>query len=455
MKGSRGRPTSVRRAARNWIPGIAMLAVVLAGQLLAGPVGEEVVHGTAHFTREGNLTTIEASHNAIVHYQSFNVARPETVRFVQPSELARVLNRINGAAPSHINGTLRANGIVYFVNPAGVYFGPNSIVDVGGIHAAAGALSNADFLGGIDRFVDLNGSVVNWGRITADSVKLAGRHVANYGSIIAEKGMVAMGAGDEVYLGTVGGQMMVKVEGGGNEGDGPAVENVGSINAAKGSVMLGAGDMFSLAVRNSGTVKADEVAIQGGKDGVVDVQGTLDASNDAGQGGTVTVTGDRVAVSGATVDASGAEGGGTIRIGGDLRGEGDLPTAARTYVSADSVLAADALLTGGGGTVVVWSDELTGFYGAIRATGGPAGGDGGFAEVSSRGAVLYRGTANLSAPAGARGTLLMDPLTVTILGGTGDGAADGTDTFQGDVNGIAGSILFDPLEDTAPSVVYE
>ncbi|MFC1805607.1 filamentous hemagglutinin N-terminal domain-containing protein [Planctomycetota bacterium] len=239
----------------------ALLAMAIVSVAVAGPVGEEVVHGTAQFAREGNLTTITAGDKAIINYSSFDVARSETVRFIQPGELARVLNRIQGATPTQIDGTLRANGIVYFVNPAGVRFGPSSVVDVGQLVAAAGKLSNADFLGGVDRFTDLAGEVVNWGSISGGAVRLVGANVANYGSIVAEGGLVAMVAGNEVTLTRIGSQMMVKVSGGG--GERPGVENAGEINAARGSATLGAGDLFSLAVRNVGTVKARSVTVQG------------------------------------------------------------------------------------------------------------------------------------------------------------------------------------------------
>ena len=191
-----------------------------------------------------------------------------------------MLNRIQGATPTQINGTLRANGIVYFVNPAGVRFGQGSVVDVGQIVAAAGHLSNADFLSGIDRFTGLTGDVLNWGTITGGVVTLVGQHVASHGSIVAPDGLIEMVSGDEVFLSEHGGQMHVKITGGGGEEAG--VANAGSINAAKGSVVLGAGDMYSLAIRNSGTVKAKSIKADGGAGGLVKVGGTLDASDPAG-----------------------------------------------------------------------------------------------------------------------------------------------------------------------------
>ncbi len=261
--GSRRRDVPVRTPILRAMS-VVLVAATAGAVALGGPVGEEVVHGSAQFAREGNLTTIHAADKTIIHYQSFDIARPETVRFVQPGETATVLNRILGAAPTQIDGTLRANGIVYFVNPAGVRFGQGAVVDVGQIVAAAGKMSDADFLAGVNRFTDLAGEVVNYGRITGGSVTLAGRAVANYGSIVAERGTVAMVAGDEVMLTQLGSQMLVTVSGGG--GEGPGVENAGEV-VAHSAAVLGAGDMFSLAVKNAGTVKAKSITVQGAAEG--------------------------------------------------------------------------------------------------------------------------------------------------------------------------------------------
>ncbi|MCK7582610.1 MAG: hypothetical protein MZV65_48255 [Chromatiales bacterium] len=49
---------------------------------------------------------------------------------------------------------------------------------------------------------------------------------------------------------------------------------------------------------------------------------------------------------------------------------------------ADAAIHADALGTGAGGKVVVWSDKATRVHGTITANGGARGGDGGFVETS-------------------------------------------------------------------------
>ena len=89
---------------------------------LRWPSGEQIVRGNVTFERDGNRTIIRASDGSIINYLNFNIGSGEIVRFIQPGDWARVLNRVTGNDPSVIAGTLKANGQVYIVNPAGVYF---------------------------------------------------------------------------------------------------------------------------------------------------------------------------------------------------------------------------------------------------------------------------------------------------------------------------------------------
>src|SRR5262249_49549714 len=136
------------------------------------------------------------------------------------------------------------------------------------------------------------------------------------------------------------------------------VVQAGTLDAGSGGVSLTAGDAYSLAINHTGITRAHEIEFAGGEGGLVSVSGSLDASDrSAGAtGGDVSVTGDRVALVGAQIDASGSAGGGRVRIGGDLHGQGALPTAQRSYVDPNSSLRADAIETGDGGTIIVWSD---------------------------------------------------------------------------------------------------
>jgi filamentous hemagglutinin family protein len=427
------------------------IALALIGLILPLPVprparaeiaGEQVVSGTATFDQSGNVTTITASDGAIINYTQFDVWANEQLHFVQPSSEARVLNRVLGDA-THIDGGLFANGIVYIVNPAGIFFGSTAVVNVGGLYAAAGNISNEDFLARSDRFT-LSGTVANDGSIQSPEVALLGAAVRNHGNISAPDGTIALVAGEKVLLTQLGTHIAVQVDGAADESDGPAIEQTGSVDAGSGSVSYTTGDVYSLAINHTGITRGREIELNAAS-GTVQVAGTLDASDrSAGAtGGSIAVTGERVALLGAQLDASGDAGGGSIHVGGDAHGQGALANAQRTYVDEGSTLRADAVTSGDGGDVVVWSDEGTAVHGAISARGGAAGGDGGFAEISSGGFMTADGSVDLGAASGANGTLLYDPTKISIVGGTGDDAFDPS----------LGQVLFADLPDTF--TVYE
>ena len=162
--------------------------------------------------------------------------------------------------------------------------------------------------------------------------------------------------------------------------------------------------------------------------GTLLVDGRIEAHGRRASGGVVKLLGDQVGLVGtASVDASGAGGGGTVLVGGDyLGGNADVWNAQRTVVTPGARIAADATGHGDGGRVIVWSDEYTGFHGAISARGGAAGGNGGFVETSSKDNLQAFGTVDAAAPAGRAGEWLLDPHNVTIANAaTSNGAFGG------------------------------
>ncbi|MEO6787306.1 MAG: filamentous hemagglutinin N-terminal domain-containing protein, partial [Chthoniobacteraceae bacterium] len=254
----------------------------------------------------------------------------------------------------------------------------------------------------------------------------------------------------------------------------PAVKNTGAITAPKATLV--AGDMYGIAIAQSGSIVSSDITISGGKGGAVNVSGTLDASNRApgAKGGTIKVRGDTIAVQNAALDASGNAGGGTIildgghnattpttvtssaniiargegagakggtvkmlgdhvglfdnavvdvsgdggggtaLVGGDFHGAGPEQNASMTYVSPGATIRADAITTGNGGQIAIWSNDGTRFYGTISARGGAHSGDGGFVEVSGEHYLDFRGMVDTRAPKGHTGMLLLDPDDATI-----------------------------------------
>lgn len=393
---------------------VSMIQSALAGRNIQV---DRVVRGTATFSSNGSLTTITASNRAVINYSQFNIASGEAVQFVQPTAHSRVLNRINSNNPSMLDGTMTANGFVYFVNPAGVIFGSHSIINANGIVAAAGNISDADFRAGVNHF-QASGALVNNGSITGNSVQLVGQSVSNHGSISAPGGLVAMVAGQDVYLGTNGSNILVKVAAG-NGG----VSNTGSISAPDGQATLVSGDLYSMALGTPSEIKAKQVSIQGGVHGVANVSGQIVASNTASgaTGGSIAITGQNVNVSGATIDASGSAGGGAVLIGGNFHGAGPLANAQTTSISSDTTIRANALNRGNGGQVAIWSEQTTNFAGTIFASGAD-GGAGGFAEISSGGHLNFNPT-NIAL---GGGQLLLDPFSITIQDSNPDINGDGT-----------------------------
>src|SRR5882724_8945915 len=142
----------------------------------------------------------------------------------------------------------------------------------------------------------------------------------------------------------------------------------------------------------------------------------------------------------AVVDVSGDSKGGTALIGGDTRGGNpDVRNAERTYVDADAIIRADALSLGNGGKIVVWSDDITRYFGSLSARGGVQGGLGGFAEVSGH-SLTYDGNVNLLGANGSAGMLLLDPHNITIQTGGADPLA-GNSLFG---DNVGGNVTFSP-----------
>jgi len=415
-------PVRVRRASE--LVAAAGLLAAIGRPALAGPEGAQVSHGSASFARSGSLTTITASDNAIINYKSFDIRSGEAVRFVQPSSRSRVLNRIESPVPTRIDGSLSSNGIVYLLNPSGVLFGNGAKIDVAGITAAAARMSDSDFIKGFDRFTDVSGAVINQGSIKSGStVNLIGNYVANSGTIEA-KDAVVMAVGDEVLVAEnplSGTYVRVSAK--------PPAEEAGPRTdkpAGKPRPSLAAGDLFSLAISQTGTVKSAHVRAESARAGRVQIAGKIDASSATGKGGKVEVLGSTVKLEGANIDVSGRDGGGSVRVGGDLQGKGELRHAGVTTADAATSIKADATARGDGGSVVLWSDQLTSSRATISAQGGSQGGDGGFAEISSKSTLDFSvGPADLRAARGRQGTLLLDPTNVQIIDGVaGSGDQD-------------------------------
>ena len=294
-----------------------------------------------------------------------------------------------------------------------------------------------------------NAQIINNGQITAKQAGLVGLvapQVQNNGIISAKLGKVHLASGDTFAL-DLAGDDLIQVQATGDIGQ-QLVSNAGAIEADGGIIKLTAAAARSVVdslVVNSGVIQAESVGTKTGKvklyaegsnalpgnatankgkesgtstvidTGLIDVGGAKSGE----KGGEIALLGDNVGImQGAILDASGQAGGGYIKIGGDFHGVGTTPTALNTYVDPNAFILADAITTGNGGNIAVWSDGTTGFYGTISARGGLQNGNGGFVETSGHGYLDAQGFVDLTPqnPSGKKGTYLLDPTDIAIYG---------------------------------------
>ena len=295
--------------------------------------------------------------------------------------------------------------------------------------------------------------------------------ISNTGDIIAAGGdvLITASAADGVFKNAInnGGTIhAARIDKSGGTirlvGLGPraSVLNTGVINVSAGT---SSDDGGSIGIRgeniaSSGVIRADATQGDGGSirlesEGLtqLDKGSRVSAvSSDGGKGGDAAILGDFVQLNyDAAINVSGTAGGGEALVGGDYQGKNpDVRNASLTFVSANATINADALDEGDGGKVIVWSDDTTHFHGQISARGGEAGGDGGFAEVSGKNNLVYRGHSDLSADNGHLGTLLLDPGDLDV-----DDNTDGTGSVDGSVT--ATGLLATVNGDTASTITWE
>jgi filamentous hemagglutinin family protein len=400
------------------------------------PTGGSVAAGTATIVQPNSstLNINQSSNQAVINWNSFSVSRGGTVNFNQPNSSSATLNRVTGSTPSWIAGTINAPGTVLLVNPNGIAITKSGVINTGSFAASTLDISNADFMAGKYKFTGNGGSaaVRNSGRINVSDggfAALLGGQVANDGVISARLGKVGLGAGELITLDLAGdGFLSVAVPssqmGKLVDASGALVSNRGKIRADGGAVFLTAATASTIlrdAVNVPGSIRANTVGthngrivIGGGEGGKVSVTGKLAAKSKTGKGGDIAVTGKEIVLAGARFDASGATGGGTILIGGGLHGAGPLSHAQSLTIDAASVIRADALVSGNGGTIAAWSDGQTNAHGTFSARGGANGGDGGIVETSGRQVDFTGIRVNASGIKGKPGMWLLDPTDLII-----------------------------------------
>ena len=359
---------------------VAWLVVVWNVVALANPTGMTVVTGSASAQGGESQLTVTVGSVTILNWNTFNIQSGETTTFVQPSQTSIVFNNIGDANPSKIFGNLNANGTVILANANGFYFGPDSMIKVGGSFLATTAPLPPDFgAGAAWQFTGLPplASIVNYGQIEVGAGKslfLIAENIENHGSLNAPAGNIWLSGGESVLVSERpdgrGLSATVQVPSG-------SVDNFGRITADAGEIALQA-----KVVNQDGIIQADSIQNRNGE-----IELVASDSLNLGANSQISANGD---------NSSPASSGGSV------------------------VLKSENNFSDSGGS-------------QISVTGGLQGGSGGNVEVSAPNILSLNSTMNATAQNGwSGGTFFLDPVNI-ILGTSGNGTipGDGTVAYTG------------------------
>src|SRR3954463_9222159 len=118
--------------------------LLLVALLAAGPVQAQIVTDGSLGPRvslSGGQIEIGANlgsrrgDNLFHSFERFGIATGQSATFTGPGDIKNVISRVTGGEVSNIDGKLASTvgqADLYFLNPAGVMFGPNATLDVPG-----------------------------------------------------------------------------------------------------------------------------------------------------------------------------------------------------------------------------------------------------------------------------------------------------------------------------------
>ncbi|HWM44543.1 MAG TPA: filamentous hemagglutinin N-terminal domain-containing protein, partial [Burkholderiales bacterium] len=460
----------VRAALRGKRVAVAVAAAfVPLGEAYSLPTGENLVHGDVQVTRPtAQMMQInQGTQKGIVNWQGFSIGGSEHVNITQPSSSASLLNRVVGNDPSNIFGRLTANGQVFLVNNAGVFFAPGASVNAAAIVASTLSITDQNFLDNTYQFFNPGnaGSVANQGSIVTAGgfTALIGPQVRNDGIILANSGKIALGAGNRVSLDMIGdGLVSISVD---EAAFNASVINTGTLQADGGTVMLKASSANALldtVINTSGLVRANsliavngEIILDGG--GAVQVAGTVEAI-----GGAINVSADSSLNVGSTVCCTPTQvtaGTQTIEAGSITVGGGASVTTtsgSQTVTTPGTLLVRGGVLSGGVGLFHNGSGEQRITAANLELRGGSGTNTGAFINSQGGGDQTLTVTGELRVTGGASGignragivstgnqTINGNP-DIVLTGGAGGGAgnnsnnvfiqATGPDTTQQTIN---------------------
>jgi filamentous hemagglutinin family protein len=123
----------------HWLGPSLFVALLVAGPVQAqivtdGTVGPKVSLSGGEIKIGADLGTRRGD-NLFHSFEKFGIATGQTATFTGPGTIKNVISRVTGGEVSSIDGKLASKvgqADLYFLNPAGIMFGPNATLDVPG-----------------------------------------------------------------------------------------------------------------------------------------------------------------------------------------------------------------------------------------------------------------------------------------------------------------------------------
>lgn len=136
------------------LAGSNILSLLSSNPTIAQIAADETLIRNTVVRQQGNVTVIEggikAGANLYHSFGSFSVPTGATAFFDNSLDILNIISRVTGKSISNIDGLIRASGTanLFLINPAGIIFGQNARLDVGGsfIGSTADSIKFADGL---------------------------------------------------------------------------------------------------------------------------------------------------------------------------------------------------------------------------------------------------------------------------------------------------------------------
>src|SRR5687768_10173723 len=211
---------------------------LLGALLVAGPVQAQIVTdgsvGPKVSLRGGEIKIgadlgSRRGDNLFHSFEKFGIATGQTATFTGPGDIKNVISRVTSGEKSTIDGKLASKvgqADLYFLNPAGVMFGPNATLDVPGSFHVSTA-HELRFADGVNfSALDKNGS-----GLSVAPPEAFGFLDRSPGQIKVERSRLQLGLGKTFSL--VGGDISVN-----GTGIAVAADGIESVGAQEGTVNL-------------------------------------------------------------------------------------------------------------------------------------------------------------------------------------------------------------------------